>query len=208
MDKPTIFIDESGTLPDPHDQIIIVAAVGVKDLRKLEQTFKSIKKKRARSEKSFELKFYKAGTNTKKLFFKELAEQTLTIFILTVNKMGRKIPDSPDHFAILCGLLISEVMHFYPQIQKIIFDRHFHRKNDEEKFNSTLINFINNSDFQIQHVDSKNNILVNVADMIAGAVLSKETGKDVSFYEIIKDKITSETKLNWPEAKRRLLKQK
>lgn len=34
-DKVTIIIDESGTLPDSDDTVIVVAAVGVFDLEKL-----------------------------------------------------------------------------------------------------------------------------------------------------------------------------
>jgi hypothetical protein len=201
----TIFVDESGTLPDPRDRVIVVAAVGVKDLSALNLIFKSVRKRRIGKEKSFELKFYKAGDKTKKTFFNKLSKEELSIFILIIDKMGRLIKDSPENFAILCGLLISEVMRSI-KIQKVIFDRHFQRRIDEEEFNEALLQFLNNPNLSFEHVRSQENILVNVADMIAGAVLAKETKKDAQFYEIIKDKIISEIKLNWSEAKRRLKK--
>lgn len=57
---------------------------------------------------------------------------------------------------------------------------------------------------KINHVDSKKDKNVNIADMIAGAVLAKETGKNKHFYEIFKNRIINESKLNWPEVKRKL----
>lgn len=206
--KTTIFIDESGTLPDVKDRVIIVAAVGAVDLQRLDLVFRSIQKKRISKEKPLELKFYKTGVKTKNLFFEKLSELKVDIFILIVEKMGRKIPDTPSHFATLCGILISEIIHFYPEIQKVVFDRHFHRVKDQDEFNKVLVDFLNGKDLNLQHVDSKQNPAVNIADMVAGAVLSKETGRESSFYETIKDKVVSEIKLNWPEAKRRLLDNK
>lgn len=204
--KSVIFIDESGTLPDPKDRVIVVAAVGTENLSELDLIFKSVKKRRRLSEKPLELKFYQAGIKTKTLFFSKLSQQPISIFLLVVDKAGRKIPDSPENFAVLCGLLLSEIIHFYPNIQSINFDRHFHKAQDEELFNKTLLNFLDNRRLQIEHVDSKENYHVNVADMVAGATLAMMSGKDNSFYEMIKDKIVSEIKINWPEAKRRLFK--
>lgn len=206
--KPIIYIDESGTLPDVRDRVIVVAAVGAVDLQEINSLFKLIQKKRISKEKPLELKFYKAGLKTKNLFFEKLSRLEVDIFILTVEKMGRRIPDTPDHFATLCGILISEIVNFYTGIQKIVFDRHFQRNIDQNKFNKVLMDFLNNKDLILEHVNSKQNEVVNVADMVAGAVLSKETGKENSFYEIIKDKVVSEIKLNWPEAKRKLLENK
>ncbi|MDO8452857.1 MAG: DUF3800 domain-containing protein [bacterium] len=180
--KPYIFIDESGTLPDPKDKVIVVAAIGTESLSGLGKVLKSVKKGRTKPEKSLELKFYKAGLKTKTNFFKELAKQQVSIFILIVDKMGRKIPDSPENFAVLCGLLICEVLNFYNSVQKVVFDRHFHRSVDEIHFNKAVSSFLKSTNIPLEHQNSKENLTVNVADMIAGAVLAKETGKDTSFY--------------------------
>lgn len=204
MFKPTIFIDESGTLPDPKDKVILIAAVGVDQSRKLASIFKSIHKMRDLKEKQTELKFYKSGLKTKDLFFKALTKIEISIFLLIVDKMGKKIPDSPQHFAILNFLLLSEILHFYPEVEKVVFDRHFHKDKDLELFNKTIIKLLGEQKVNILHVNSQENKLVNVADMIAGATLAKESGKNPSFYETFKDKIVTETKINWPEAKRRL----
>ncbi|MDP2946735.1 MAG: hypothetical protein Q8N88_01340 [Nanoarchaeota archaeon] len=120
--------------------------------------------------------------------------------------MGRKIKDTPENFAVICGLLLQNVFTFYPDVKEIVFDRHFHKDEDIEKFNKTLKGFFNKKLPKIDHVESQRNRAVNVADMVAGAILAKETGKDSRFYKIFGERIVTESRLNWPEAKRRLFK--
>lgn len=54
----------------------------------------------------------------------------------------------------------------------------------------------------IFHADSLKEPVVNTADMIAGSVLWKQTGKDNKFYEIIKSKILIEKTISWKDAKK------
>jgi len=206
MKNITIFIDESGTLPDPKDKVIIVAAVGVGSPEKIETIIKAVRKRGKFKKLTGEVKYYTVGEKGKRLFFEKIVKENFDIFILTVEKMGRSIPDTPEHFGILSGLLLENVFAFYSQIREIIFDRHFHRDKDIEKFNQVLGKFLGRDLPKIHHVDSKRDKKVNIADMIAGAVLAKETGKDKRFYEMFRKRIVSETRLNWPEAKRRLFK--
>lgn len=206
MKNITLFIDESGTLPDPKDKVIIVAAVGTCSPRKIETIIKTVRKKGKFKKPIGEIKFYTVGEKTKSLFFKKIIDEDIDIFILIVEKMGRAVPDTPEHFAILSGLLLEDVFAFYPQVQEIFFDRHFHKDKDIEEFNQTLRAFLGKDLPKISHVDSKRDKKVNIADMVAGAVLARETGKDKRFYEMLRKRIMNESRLNWPEAKRRLLK--
>ncbi len=202
--KTTIFIDESGTLPDTKDEVIVVAAVGTNIPSQLSQLFRKSRKRLNKNDRLSEIKFYTAGDKTKEIFFKHLVKEDLGIFVLIVDKKGRKIPDTPKHFALLCWLLLSEVVNFYSDIKEIIFDRHFHKKEDLETFNDFLGELL---EFQVifKHVDSRQVKEVNTADMIAGATLAHIRGRNSKFYTMFKDKIISEMKINWPEAKRRLL---
>lgn len=206
MSNVTIFIDESGTLPDSKDRVIIVAVVGVSSLQRLETIIKSIRKRGKFKRSTGEIKFYSAGDKTKKLFFEKIAKDKFDVFILIVEKMGRVIADTPENFAVLSGLLLVDVFAFYPKVSEIIFDRHFHKEKEIKVFNEVLANFLERTLPKISHVDSKQNKNVNVADMVAGAVLAKESGKDKHFYEMFKDLIISELRLNWPEAKRKLFR--
>lgn len=205
MNKVTVFIDESGTLPDPKDKVIVVAAVGVKIPAKIELIIKQVRKKGKFKKPTGEFKFYRASSKSKIAFLEKITREKLDIFILIVEKMGRKIPDTPQHFALLCWFLLTGVLIFYPEIREIIFDRHFHKEEDIKRFNHFLGEFLGKLP-RIEHVDSQKDKRVNVADMVAGAVLAKETGKTKRFYQIFRKQVISETRINWSEAKRRLFK--
>jgi len=200
----TLFIDESGTLPDPKDKIIVVAAVGVYSPRRIDEILKTVRKRGKFKRLTGEIKFYTAGEKSKILFFEKIVAENFDIFVLIVDKIGRKIKDTPENFALICGLLLQNVFAFYPNIREIVFDRHFHKDKDIEKFNKTLKDFLKKSLPKINHVESQRNRVVNVADMVAGAILVKEIGKDHRFYKIFRERIVTEVRLNWPEAKRRL----
>lgn len=205
----TIFIDESGTLPDPKDKVVIVAAVGTKLPEKLTKVSKSVRRFLKSSKKAMtEIKFYKAGERTKRRFLQELAKQKVEIFTLTVEKYNQKIPDTPENFAFLCWLLLEDCFVFYKnQVKKIIFDRHFHKAKDQKEFNQILTKLLRKK-LPFQHVNSQQDSRVNAADMIAGSLLWLETGKDKKFYELIKNQVISKRVLNWKEVRRKFFKEK
>jgi hypothetical protein len=70
------------------------------------------------------------------------------------------------------------------------------------KFLKIFIVFLNVK-YQIRHVDSRQNFLVNIADMAAGAILWKYSGKDL--HHLIKENIIIEKIVSWPEIKRKNL---
>ncbi|MCL5411728.1 MAG: DUF3800 domain-containing protein [Patescibacteria group bacterium] len=207
MKRISIFIDESGTLPDPRDEVVIVAAAGTEDAKKIEGIIKFLRRKGKLKDLSKEIKFYSAGEKTKRLFLQKVVEEGLDIFVLIVEKAGKKIPDTPENFAFLCWLLLNDVFSFYSDPCEIILDRHFSRVSETEEFNRFLPQLLHKS-LVISHVDSAKNRLINVADMVAGAVLAKETKKNFIFYEIIRERIIREKRLNWKEVKRRVFQNK
>lgn len=87
-----------------------------------------------------------------------------------------------------------------------MIDRHFHRKVDQNYFNKFLREQINaNLKCEIKHIDSQQDFLVNIADMTAGAILWKYSGKNSQFYNLIKDNVVIEKLVSWPELKRKSL---
>lgn len=204
MPKVSVYIDESGTLPDPADTVVVVAAVGTVSQERIGTLFKRVKKKAAFRTPGGEIKYYTAGENTKTLFFALLVKEDVTICVLIVDKMGRKIPDTPEHYAALCLVLLEDVVRLTPKIRDIRFDRHFSKNTDTEAFNTHVRTLVGN-DVPIHHVDSMKDKLVNVADMVAGAVLAGETGRDTRFSAMIKRKITSTKRVRWRTVKERFL---
>ncbi|MBU0569494.1 DUF3800 domain-containing protein [Patescibacteria group bacterium] len=209
MPTITIFIDESGTLPDPKDKVVIVAAVATELPQKINQVSKSVRKYlKSRKRKLNEIKFYRSGERTKKKFLQELAKQEVDIFALTVEKYGRKIADTPKNFALLCWLLLEDCFLYYTKSKtKLIFDRHFHLSKDQTEFNLILSKLLGKK-LDITHVDSQIDQRVNTADMIAGSILWLKTGKDAKFYELVKDRMISEKTVNWKEIKKKLYNEK
>lgn len=193
-------------MPDPKDKVTVIGAVGTKTPERFEKIIKGIQRKTRLKKTTGELKFYTAGDKTKRLFFERIAKEEIDIFILSIDKMGRKIPDTYENYAILCWLLLEDVFDFYKEVRQIVFDCHFSRLQDINSFNRRLEDLLHKK-LKVAHVDSKKDKKVNVADMIAGAVLAKETGKEQEFYKLMKNKIVSERRLNWPAAKRKLFEQ-
>lgn len=205
MRKITIVIDESGTLPDPKDKVVVIAAVGIDNLALIDRVHKSTRKSLKNRGKSIdEIKFYLAGEKTKLIYLRDLATQNVEIFVLIVEKNGQKIADTPENFAVLCWLLLEDCFLFYRERKntEIILDRHFNSEKDQEKFNR-ILNRLLNKQLTFIHADSKVTSAISASDMIAGSVLWCNTGKSSKFYSLIKNKIISEKRLNWKEAKRR-----
>lgn len=208
MKHITIFIDESGTLPDLNDQVIIVAAVGSFTPEDLVKLFSPKIKKEALRRKSTEIKFYNAGNRTKQKFFEELIKLDLDIYLLIVDKVGRKIPDTPLNFSVLNSVLLREVLSFYEEGAELIFDKHFQKIEDIEEFDRNLNKLLDGRDVKIRHVDSQEIKIVNVADMVAGATLAHLTSKNSHFYEMLRHKVIVEIRIKWPEVKSRLFEKK
>jgi len=204
--KITIIIDEAGTLPDPKDKVVIMAAVGSdapNTLSKISVKVRQKIKHQKKEKQISEIKFYTSGERTKIFYLKEILKNDIAIFVLIIDKDKQKIKDNPENFALLAFLLIKECFLLYKEqdIKEIIFDRHFHKEKDLSDFNNILIRLLEKK-FNISHLDSRSNPEVNSADMIAGSLLWKYTGKDDKFYKIIENRIISEKILHWREAKK------
>jgi len=206
-----ILIDESGTLPDPKDKFVVIAGVGVKRIKEAENLVsRTLKSLRRRKVKVRELKFYSAGERTKRQVLSGIVSAGFEIFIVAIDKKGRKISDTPSNFALLVNELINEI-HLWRKERKfkIIIDRHFHRKTDERNFNSFLKSKVKQDlIFEIQHVNSQENFIVNLADFVAGSVLARYNKNNFQFYDIVKESILIEKIVNWPELKRKSLENK
>ena len=162
-----IFVDESGTLPDPKNNVIVLAGVATNLPKDLAKALNSIKKRpnpNRKSQMKREIKFYTAGNRTRTGYLKLLRNLNVAIFALAVQKGRQIITDSPENYAVLSWLLLKEKIH-------LIFDRHFHNKTDERKFFLTLENLFGKSLSQ-ESADSLKNPGITAADMVAGSILS------------------------------------
>lgn len=206
-----IFIDESGTLPDPKDKFIVISGVGVKKIKEAKNLINRIMASLCqRKIRIKELKFYYAGQQTKRQFLSSIVSVDFEIFVLIIDKKDRKISDTPENFAILIANLVNEINLWYKTERFIItIDKHFHRRIDQVNFNEFFKKQLDNKlEYSIRHVNSQQNHLVNIADMVAGAVFQKYIGKNLQFYNLIKDNIIIEKLISWPQVKKRSLNKK
>lgn len=202
----TVFIDESGTLPDVNDKFIVICGVVVDELKEAKNIFsrilKSLKQRKINIQ---EIKFYHAGQNTKRQFLSGISSANFKIFALVIDKKNRKIADTPENFSVLVGDLIGDIIKWYKNGNiDFIIDRHFCRKSDQDEFNKLVgAEIKESSKYLIKDVDSQKNFLVNIADMAAGAIFWKYRGKDTQFYDLIKENTIAEKVVSWPEIKRK-----
>lgn len=211
MQKLYCYVDESGTLPDKNDRVIVMAAVGTDLPQALIDISWQVRKEiksRKRAENISEIKFYRAGDKTRRNYLKKLSDCNVDIFALIVDKQGQSIPDNPENYAVLCYLLLEECLMFYQgALKTVIFDKHFHKPKDQDLFNAILSDLLNGR-FSFLHVDSNENVTVNAADMVAGCLLWKYSGKSSKFYDLISNRIITETIVRWKEAKRRFIERR
>ncbi len=206
-----ILIDESGTLPDLRDKFIVIAGVSPERIKEAENLVSRILKSlRQRKIRTQEVKFYYAGEQTKRQILSGIISAGFEIFVVAVDKKRRKISDTPENFALLAGELINEINLWQPERNlKILIDRHFQRKEYEKDFNKFLRkNVKKDLSYSIQHIDSQQNFIINLADFVAGAILAKYNKNNTQFYNIIKEAILLEKIVNWPELKRKSLENK
>lgn len=175
--------------------------MGVKNIKEARNLISRILKSlRQRKIKIKEVKFYYAGEQTKRQVLSGIISAGFEVFVIAIDKKGRKIADTPENFALLVRELINEIELWRPKtVLKIIIDRHFHKRSDEKRFNEFLRGYI------IQHIDSQQNFIINLADFAAGAALAKHNKNNLEFYDIIKDGISFEKIISWPELKKKSL---
>ncbi|MFH1423486.1 MAG: DUF3800 domain-containing protein [Candidatus Nealsonbacteria bacterium] len=204
-----ILIDESGTLPDSKDEFIIIAGIATDVIKNANVLVsRALESLRQRKVKIKEVKFYYAGDQTKRQILSGIVSEGLGVFLIAIDKKGRKVSDNPENFALLVGELIKEINLWQQEKElKIFIDRHFSKRRDENDFNKYLHNQLTskNLNYTIQHVESQRNFVINLADFVAGAALAKYNRNNLKFYDIIKEHILFEKIISWPELKRKSL---
>lgn len=197
-----IFIDESGTLPDVSDRYIVLAALVASNSQGLEKILPKFRKKtpikgsRKKEKQVIEFKFHYVGDITRRRVLEEIISKNIKIYILIVNKMGRKIKDSPENY----GKLVKSLTFYLIKREnpkKILIDKHFGNKSDTEKLQAILDSISDKVNFQ--QVDSVADSRIDLADFVAGANLRKLRTDDKTFYNIISPKITWEKTKKWNE---------
>jgi len=202
-------IDESGRLADPADKIIVFVSLVTKSLVNLDKIIPQIKKKlpkkgkRGKEKTLAEIKFSKTGEKTRLRTLQIIAQKDFKIFILVIDKEGRKIVDNPVNYAHLITTLLKPAIKKFPDLTHIIIDRHFTYILHREKFNDLVQKILKKKLF-IEHLDSQQNTIVSLPDFVAGSIAEAYNKKNLKYKKIIKKLINVEKKTTW----RKLAQQK
>jgi len=201
-------IDESGRLADRRDKIVVFAALVTKSLINLDKIIPQVRKRiplkgKRRKEKTLaEIKFSTTGEKTRLLTLETIAKKDFKIFVLTIDKEGRKITDNPANYACLIVTLLRPAIRKFPDLTHIIIDRHFTYVSHREKFNELVQKTLRRRLF-IEHLDSQQNTIVNLPDFVAGGVREAYTKDKLKYKEIIQKLIVKERKASWKKLAKR-----
>lgn len=200
-------VDESGRIYDPIDKILVFAVVITDNLGELEKIIikareRIPKRGKRRRERLSEIKFSLSGDNTRFFILKELDKYRVKIYVLVIDKEGRKITDNPENYFLLVYQALKKAIEENTQISHIIIDRHFTFITQRDKLNSYLYRKLGSRIF-IEHVDSLQNPVITLADFAAGAIRAARVKKNFQYRSCIKKLIIEEKMLTWKQIKKR-----
>ena len=196
-----IFIDESGTLADPADRFVVVAAVASKNASSLVKLIPKARKrlppkrKLKRERLISEFKFRSVGDKTKGRILKEISKADLALFVAVIDKERRSVSDNPKNYAILVWTVLGQCVKNL-EIGSVVIDRHFNQNGKQKQFNEEIYSLAKRT-LTIIHADSLVDSRVDLADFVAGAILRAVRNKDSRFKEIIRAKIAFEKLYSW-----------
>ena len=198
MDKQLIFIDDSGDpgLPPKwlKSRYFLVVCVVFKDAIDAELVGANLKvlKRDMKWKQEHEFKFNKTNNTHREQFFKAVRKYNFTVRAIVVDKKTYRLPsglraDSFYQFAI------KELLNSYREMKdaKVYLDGKA-GKNYRLRSGSYLRKELNKASHRLEElkfVDSKADVLIQLADMMAGAIRRKYEYDDAELFKLIKSKI-------------------
>ena len=193
-----VFIDDSGDpgfkLHKGSSRIFVIALIVFDDELEAEKTSLSIKELRRKLKVSdkYEFKFNKTNRKFRNNFFKTVNNFKFRIRAIVVKKEIIYSPHLKNYIENFYNYVIMQVLkHTGGKIKnaKLKFDKRGERvlRNQLRTYLSRELDNKNRKVFKdLKFVDSRQNTLVQLADMVAGAIFSSFSGKDKSYFEILK----------------------
>ncbi len=204
-------LDEAGSLTDSTDFFSMAAVVtsnpnALKNIIR-RASLKSGKRLGRRRKQPAELKWSNASQRIRATALDNLAEADVELFVLVVRKEGRRIADTPVNYAILACELLQLCWNVYPNMVLAV-DRHFTAPAQR----AVVDTFIHRQwpeagILTISHVDSQRNILVQLADFVAGSAYDWHKQGEQAYCRL-EAKVVAEAVESWHHIKQRWLGEK
>lgn len=189
-----VFIDDSGDpgfkLKKGSSKVFIIAMVIFKDNLEAEKTSVAIKELRRKLKMSdlSEFKFNKSSKKFRIAFIDTVKKFDFKIRAIVVDKSliyGQRLKTHKENFY---NYVIMQILKNSKSIKnaKLKFDKRgeLELRNQLRVYLSRELDNKKNKVFKdLKFVDSRQNTLIQLADMVAGSIFSYHTKKDVSFLE-------------------------
>jgi len=195
-----IFMDESGDtgfkLKTASSRFFVLTIVIFDNLEDAEQANQSIKELRTELKFSNRKEFkFSTGTSNKfkAAFLQKLSQQNFRYRSIVIDKakLAKINPKDPEDSLYM---LVTDQLFLRAQDRiknaSLFVDRTAQSKKFIQRFNTYLKRKLN-TDIrkvlgEVRHKDSKNNNLLQLADMVCGAIYRKYNKSDDKFYKLIK----------------------
>ncbi|GEM_PF-4902757 len=202
------FLDESQNLQDEGSFFSVVIILTTSPYQKAYQSiFKRTRKNiLKRKEKEVpELKFTHSTHQVRVKILKAISKRAISVSAFIVDKIGRRIPDTPENYGVVVGFAVSEVLKKYPVIILTV-DKKYTRPSAQDEVEKATLKVVGKISKKgvlqfKEHADSKTNSILQMADYVAGAISYKYNQNDESYWEIVKDLIEQEKVESWVDLK-------
>ncbi|OGM02102.1 hypothetical protein A2115_03675 [Candidatus Woesebacteria bacterium GWA1_41_8] len=193
-----VFIDDSGDpgfkLHKGSSPVFVIALVIFDDELESEKTSLTIKelRRKLKVSDSYEFKFNKTNRKFRNSFFESVKRFKFKIRAIVVKKedvYSQRLKNFKENFY---NYVVMQVLkHNGGSIinAKLKFDKRGERalRNELRVYLSSRLDNKNKKIFKdLKFVDSRQNTLIQLADMVAGAIFSSSSGKDKSYLNTLK----------------------
>jgi len=203
-----IYVDESGSLADPRDTIVTLAAIKTLSPESLRwiirRVMRDVYQKQPKQKASAEFKFYTTTENARVAVLEALARERVAIYAVSVFKGAQIIPHIPANYAIMLSQLLRACGVEHEPIAQIALDSPFNTPRQRAQL-TTAVQGVLDLDTELVYVDSRKSPQVQLADFVAGAVRAQHMGGHWIPYQFIQPRMRSDQLVRWKTLRREWL---
>lgn len=209
-----IYQDESGSLADADNRVVIIALVTTLDpwslrfiVKKVHKKFLAQKGKRYKERGLKEFKYATTFRKEREKILNILKNKDVEIFALNIKKGDKKIADSPLNYGLALSEILEALLRHYQDNDfefELVLDRHYTQKRQLEKLEKVMEKNLNTSLKPI-HADSKANPFIALTDFVAGVLREEFDKGDNALSSIISEKVIFKEEILWQDLKKKWL---
>ena len=200
-----IYVDESGSLSDPRDMIVTLAAIKTLSPRPLRWIIKRVKRDVRREKPKrgtpSEFKFYTTTDSARVAVLEALAREQVEVYALSIFKGAQIIPHTPGNYGILLCELLRMCGAEHENVTELAVDMSFNTPQQRVRLTAIVHNTLD-LDVELRYVDSIKNPYIQLVDFVAGTIRAKHMGRDMIPYQFIQPRLISDQLVRWKVLRR------